>query len=99
MALIEMVVFFWFLYKVGNAIAGSQTQSFEKSEDNFWEMDDLEDRFEDTYVGLNLVSADDMELLSDAGYDPIDVEFMEPGELKDAMEDAGVDTFLYDFDE
>lgn len=55
--------------------------------------------FVDTFVGSNCVSAEDMELLSNAGYDSIDVEFMEPSELRDAMEDAGVDTFMYDFDD
>lgn len=56
-------------------------------------------QFEETFVGTNLVSAEDMAQLYDAGYEPTDVEFMEPQELKAAMEDAGVDTLFYDFDE
>lgn len=60
---------------------------------------DFEEQYEDTFVGNNLVSADDMELLSNAGYDSIDVEFMEPDELRNAMEDAGVDTYMYDFED
>lgn len=39
-----------------------------------------------------------VKLLSEAGYEEIDLELMEPEELKEAMEDAGVDTVLYDFD-
>lgn len=38
-----------------------------------------------------------MKLLSEAGYEEIDLELMKPEELKEAMEDAGVDTVLYDF--
>lgn len=66
-----------------------------------YDFEDVSDNgdFADTFVGNNLVSAEDMELLSNAGYDSIDVEFMDPSELKDAMEDAGVDTFFYDFDD
>ncbi len=60
---------------------------------------DLYDLFENTFIGSNLVSADDMQLLSEAGYNEIDLELMEPEELKEAMEEAGVDTDLYDFDE
>ena len=54
--------------------------------------------FEDTLIGINLVSADDMELLNDAGYDETDLELMSSEELRDAMDEAGVDTDLYDFD-
>ena len=45
-----------------------------------------------------MIYADDMKLLSEAGYDEFDLTLMEPEELKEAMEDAGVDTLLYDFD-
>lgn len=54
--------------------------------------------FEDTQIGVNNISADDMELLSDAGYDEFDLEYMSPEELADAMDEAGVDTDYYDFD-
>lgn len=54
--------------------------------------------FEDTQIGVNNISADDMELLSDAGYDEVDLEYMSPEELADAMDEAGVDTDYYDFD-
>ena len=67
-------------------------------DDNVSEVDDDEEKFEDTFIGTNLVYADDMKLLSEAGYDEFDLNLMEPQELKEAMEDAGVDTFLYDFD-
>lgn len=59
---------------------------------------DEEEEFEDTFIGTNLIYADDMKLLSEAGYDEFDLDLMEPEELKEAMEDAGVDTLLYDFD-
>lgn len=52
----------------------------------------------DTIIGTNLVSAEDMSLLHDSGYDELDLEMMDPYELREAMEDAGVDTFMYDFD-
>lgn len=54
--------------------------------------------YEDTYVGNNLVFADDMELLHNAGYDAEDQDCMDSGEIQDAMEDSGVDTIFYDFD-
>lgn len=60
---------------------------------------DSNSSFEDTFIGINLVSADDMELLSNAGYDEFDLDLIDSSELKEAMEDAGVDTDFYDFDE
>lgn len=57
------------------------------------------EKFEDTFVGNNFVFANDMELLHDAGYDALDLELMDPDELRDAMEEAGVDTMYYDFDD
>ena len=62
------------------------------------ETDEEPEEFEDTLIGTNLIYADDMKLLSEAGYDEFDLTLMEPQELKEAMEDAGVDTLLYDFD-
>ena len=62
------------------------------------EPDEEAEEFEDTWIGTNLIDADDMQLLSEAGYDETDLDLMEPEELKEAMEDAGVDTDLYDFD-
>lgn len=61
--------------------------------------DCMKEKYYDTFVGSNLVSAEDMERLHDSGYDPIDVEFMDSAALKEAMEDAGVDTWTYDFDD
>ena len=66
--------------------------------DAFSETDEEAEDFEDTFIGTILVYADDMRLLSEAGYDEFELELMEPSELEEAMEDAGVDTFLYDFD-
>jgi len=54
--------------------------------------------FEDTLIGNNNISAEDMELLSYAGFDALDLEFMSPDELQDAMEEAGIDTDYYDFE-
>ncbi len=55
--------------------------------------------FVDTFIGSNLVNADDVKLLSKAGYKSADLELMSPRELKKAMETAGVDTDFYNFDE
>ena len=66
--------------------------------DAFSETDEEAEDFEDTFIGTILVYADDMRLLSEACYDEFELELMEPSELEEAMEDAGVDTFLYDFD-
>ena len=74
----------------------SQETTIEDNEHS--EKDEESEEFEDTFIGTNLVYADDMKLLSEAGYDEFDLDLMEPEELKEAMEDAGVDTFLYDFD-
>lgn len=73
----------------------------EEEEDTFdWGFTDSpQKRYHAAFVGSNLVSAEDMERLHDSGYDPLDVEFMDSGELKEAMEDAGVDTWMYDFDD
>ena len=51
-----------------------------------------------TMIGFNEVDADDMQALSDAGYDESDLDLMDSSELREAMEDAGVDTDFYDFD-
>ena len=74
------------------------TEEITTESDELFETDDEEEEFEDTFIGTNLIYADDMKLLSEAGYDEIDLELMEPEELKEAMEIAGVDTILYDFD-
>ena len=81
---------------VSNESTSSQETTVEDNE--FFETDEESEEFEDTFIGTNLVYADDMKLLSEAGYDEFDLDLMEPEELKEAMEDAGVDTFLYDFD-
>ena len=39
---------------------------------------DDEEEFEDTFIGTNLIYADDMKLLSEAGYDEFDLDLMEP---------------------
>lgn len=77
---------------------GGSTEYLTTEDDDISEIDDEEEEFEDTFIGTNLIYADDMKLLSEAGYDEFDLDLMEPEELKEAMEDAGVDTYLYDFD-
>ena len=54
--------------------------------------------FEDTFIGNNLVAAEDMQLLNEAGYDSFDLEMMDSKELKETMQDAGVNTYFYDFE-
>lgn len=76
--------------------ASSQEATIEDNEHSA--KDEESEEFEDTFIGTILVYADDMKLLSEAGYDEFDLDLMEPEELKEAMEDAGVDTFQYDFD-
>ena len=74
------------------------TEETTTEDNNLSETDDEEEEFEDTFIGTNLIYADDMKLLSEAGYDEFELDLMEPEELKEAMETAGVDTLLYDFD-
>lgn len=84
------------LFKGFEALMTPRNNSTE--DDCISETEDDEEEFEDTFIGTNLVYADDMKLLSEAGYDEFDLDLMEPEELKEAMEDAGVDTLLYDFE-
>lgn len=84
------------LDKIGD---GDEDSTEELTSDNNGTVEtDDEEEFEDTLIGTNLIYADDMKLLSEAGYDEYDLDLMEPQELKEAMENAGVDTILYDFD-
>ncbi len=53
---------------------------------------------EEAWIKGDLISSEDMTLLRDAGYDETDLEFMDAGEFREALEDAGVDPDFYDFD-
>ncbi|MDO5445850.1 MAG: hypothetical protein Q4F31_09565 [Eubacteriales bacterium] len=69
-----------------NPKASYSRSSFTKQED------------EDTMLGYNFVSSEDMQLLEESGYDADELEYMDGPELREAMEDAGVGTDMYDFD-
>ena len=54
---------------------------------------------EDEFVAGDFISGEDMARLRESGYDAIDLELMDPEERIEALEDAGVDPDMYDFDD
>ncbi len=83
------------LYPHGAAVSAAAEIASESDEKEI----PSETEMEDAFIKGDFISADDMALLRDAGYNELDLELMDGAEFRDALDQAGVDPFFYNFDD
>ncbi len=83
------------------AAAAEEIQRQEQAQSgSFTPVGEVEEEFEDTFIKGDFISAEDMKLLSEAGYEEWELDSMDKEEFLEALENAGVypDVYLFDFD-
>lgn len=84
------------------ANAGAALGAMGAFDDDPVETDRQDDAFGDdafsegAFVDCMFIEGEDMKLLDEAGYSQAELDLMDRDELRDAMEDAGVDPDFYD---